>query len=255
MEIFYFAGIDVGSTTVKIALVHPEKQDSLVHFKYMRHNSEQSKTVLTLLKEAHQLYPEDEFRLAICGSGGFDIAKLLQSFFIQEVVANSIIIKRLYPETKSAIELGGQDAKLIFFKKDEYTDSNLVHDMRMNGSCAGGTGAFIDQMAELLKISTEDFNEYALKGNRVYDISGRCGVFAKTDVQPLLNQGISKNDIALSVFHAIAKQTIGGLAQGIKIEGPVIFEGGPHIQSEANRGFQERLNLASDEIIIPSIQK
>ena len=252
MRNILFAGIDVGSTTVKIALVHPEKQDSLVHFKYRRHNSEQSKTVLTLLKEAHQLYPEDEFRLAICGSGGFDIAKLLQSFFIQEVVANSIIIKRLYPETKSAIELGGQDAKLIFFKKDEYTDSNLVHDMRMNGSCAGGTGAFIDQMAELLKISTEDFNEYALKGNRVYDISGRCGVFAKTDVQPLLNQGISKNDIALSVFHAIAKQTIGGLAQGIKIEGPVIFEGGPlTFNPRLIEVFQERLNLASDEIIIP----
>lgn len=248
----FLLGIDVGSTTVKIAVVDPHNLDRLLFFKYVRHNSDQSKTVFELLQEAHNKFPEKEFHVSICGSGGSNIAKIINAFYVQEVVANSIIIKRMHPEVRTAIELGGQDAKIIFFRKDEFSNSATVHDMRMNGSCAGGTGAFIDQMAELLKTPTEEFNNYAEKGSRLYDISGRCGVFAKTDVQPLINHGISKNDIALSVFHAIAKQTIGGLAQGINIEGPVIFEGGPlTFNPTLIRVFKERLNLEESDIIIP----
>ena len=135
--------------------------------------------------------------------------------------------KRLYPDIRTAIELGGQDAKVIFFYFDDNTGRLMTSDMRMNGSCAGGTGAFIDEIATLLGVKTEEFESLAAKGTTVYDISGRCGVFAKTDIQPLLIQGADRADIALSTFHAIAKQTIGGLSQGLELKAPIIFEGGP----------------------------
>ena len=151
-----------------------------------------------------------------------------------------------------AIELGGQDAKMIFFRKDSNTGDLTVADMRMNGSCAGGTGAFIDEIASLLRVPVEEFNDLASKGTCVYDISGRCGVYAKTDIQPLLNQGIAKEDIALSSLHAIAKQTIGGLAQGLDIEKPVAFEGGPMtFQPTLVKVFAERLNLSEEDMILP----
>ncbi len=252
MDQTLLVGIDVGSTTVKIALVDPENPEKPIYHRYIRHNANQAETVYSILKEAHSHYPEARFRVSICGSGGIEIARVLGTFYIQEVVANSIIIKRRHPDVRTAIELGGQDAKLIFFAKEEATGQTIVSDMRMNGSCAGGTGAFIDQMAELLKVTPEEFGNYAINGKRTFDISGRCGVFAKTDIQPLLNQGVSKEDISLSVFHAIAKQTIGGLAQGMEIKGPVIFEGGPlTFNSKLVDVFIERLSLAPEHIVVP----
>ncbi len=247
----YLAGIDVGSTTVKIAVVD-QRTHELLYADYLRHNAAQADTARELLETAHELFPEAEFRLAVCGSGGSTIAERLGAFFIQEVVANSLAIKKHHPETHVAIELGGQDAKVIFFRRDESSGALVASDMRMNGSCAGGTGAFIDQVAELLGVSAEEFEPLAAGGAHVYEISGRCGVFAKTDIQPLLNQGVSKQDLALSAFHAIAKQTIGGLAQGMEISAPVVFEGGPlTFNPTLIRVFQQRLALSDEQIIVP----
>ncbi|MDX9819735.1 MAG: acyl-CoA dehydratase activase, partial [Desulfococcus multivorans] len=249
--ISHLVGIDVGSTTVKAVVVHPET-GAVVFSSYQRHNAEQVGTVLGILARIHELFPGAEFRVAVCGSGGLSIAKALGAFYVQEVVANAVAVKEFHPDAAVAVELGGQDAKVIFFRKDETTGRPIASDMRMNGSCAGGTGAFIDQVAELLHVKIEEFNSLAEKGGRVYEISGRCGVFAKTDIQPLLNQGVSKQDIALSAFHAIAKQTIGGLAQGMEITAPVIFEGGPLTFNPALvRVFQERLGLRDEDIIVP----
>jgi len=217
-------GIDIGSTTVKGVVLGNEGTE-LLFSAYRRHYSNQIETVRKLLEEVNQEFSLEHCRLAVCGSGGVEIATALQAPYVQEVVANSIAIKELYPETSVAIELGGQDAKVIFFRREG--DRLLTHDMRMNGSCAGGTGAFLEQIAEILHIPLPELNACAARGTRVYEISGRCGVFAKTDIQPLLNQGVAREDIALSSFHAIAKQTIGGLAQGMRINPPVIFEGGP----------------------------
>ncbi|MDR3200726.1 MAG: acyl-CoA dehydratase activase [Spirochaetales bacterium] len=244
-------GIDVGSTTVKIVVLSPDKK-SVDFSLYRRHNAEQALAVHSLLTQAHEMFPESRLRPAVCGSGGLSIAKTLGAHYVQEVVANAVAVKEFYPETSVAIELGGQDAKVIFFRKDPATGQPIASDMRMNGSCAGGTGAFIDQVAELLHVPIEEFNSLAAEGTRVYEISGRCGVFAKTDIQPLLNQGVSKQDLALSAFHAIAKQTIGGLAQGMEITFPVIFEGGPlTFNPTLIRVFQERLGLRNSDIIIP----
>lgn len=244
-------GIDVGSTTVKIAVVEPGT-GRLLHARYLRHEARQAAVTAELLEEAHGLFPEAEFRVAACGSGCSGIVKELGAFFVQEVVANSIAIRALHPEASTAIELGGQDAKVIFFTRDEERGEMLATDMRMNGSCAGGTGAFIDQVAELLAIKAEGFNALAEKGLAVHDISGRCGVFAKTDIQPLLNQGAPKADIALSSLHAIAKQTIGGLAQGMEIRPPVVFMGGPLcFNPTLVRVFVERLGLRAGEAIVP----
>lgn len=250
-ETHYLVGVDVGSTTVKIAVTDADGTNILFS-DYKRHNASQAKVAKELLYAAHEALPDSVFRVSVCGSGGQGIADDIGAFFVQEVVANSLAIRKFYPDTSVAIELGGQDAKVVFFRKDEHSGQLMASDMRMNGSCAGGTGAFIDQVAELLHIKTEEFNEYAGRGTHVYDISGRCGVFAKTDIQPLLNQGVSKEDIALSTFHALAKQTIGGLAQGMEITSPVIFEGGPlTFNPILIRVFQERLGLSEDDSIIP----
>lgn len=245
------AGIDVGSTTVKLVLLEPSTKE-LVFKRYLRHNTAQAKSVYRLLKEAHQAFPHGSFRLSVCGSGGQPIAQALGAFYIQEVVANSIAVKNFYPKTRSAVELGGQDAKVIFFRRDTESGNTLASDMRMNGTCAGGTGSFIEQIADLLGIATENFDAAAKRGKHIYDISGRCGVFAKTDIQPLLSQGVSKEDIALSSFHALVKQTIGGLAQGMDFRPAVLFEGGPLTFNPTLVSiFKERLRLKDDEIIIP----
>ena len=246
-----WVGVDVGSTTVKIAVVDPETS-KLLHYTYQRHNAMQAQKVHEVLREAHGLFPGKNFRVAFCGSGGQPFAEATHSFFVQEVVANALAVRATYPETKVAIELGGQDAKVVFFEKDPTTGKLIASDMRMNGVCAGGTGAFIDQVAELLRIKTEAFEGFAKRGQKVYEISGRCGVFAKTDIQPMLNNGIAKEDIALSSFHAIAKQTIGGLAQGMEIKPPVIFEGGPlTFNPTLVRAFKERLGITDEQAIVP----
>jgi predicted CoA-substrate-specific enzyme activase len=244
-------GIDVGSTTAKIAAIAPGESGVLLR-RYTRHNARQCETAAALCEEALAEFPGSRLRVAVCGSGGKTIADLIHAAYIQEVVANSLAVKNFYPHTRVAIELGGQDAKIVFFYHDQASGRLVASDMRMNGSCAGGTGAFIDEVANLLKIPVEDFEGYAARGAHVYDISGRCGVFAKTDIQPLLNQGVLKEDIALSAFHAIAKQTIGGLAQGLELKPPIIFEGGPlTFNPTLIRVFAQRLSLGEAGIIRP----
>lgn len=204
-----------------------------------------------LLEEIAADWSGKSFRTAVCGSGGKPVAAALQTHYVQEVVANAAAVCEQYPQARTAVELGGQDAKVVFFRQEE-NGTLTASDMRMNGSCAGGTGAFIDEIAALLNTPTEGFESLAAAGTTVYDISGRCGVFAKTDIQPLLIQGAKKEDIALSTFHAIAKQTIGGLSQGLELKAPIIFEGGPlTFNPTLIRVFAERLELKEDEILIP----
>jgi len=244
-------GIDVGSTTVKAVVIQSGIKEVLFS-RYERHNACQCEKVLAFLQEIFAEFPNEQYRLALCGSGGRTVADMIHANYIQEVVANSIAVRTFYPQAKVAIELGGQDAKIVFFYHDQASRRLVAGDMRMNGSCAGGTGAFIDEVASLLRTPVEEFDALAGKGTQVYDISGRCGVFAKTDIQPLLNQGGLLPDIALSTFHAIAKQTIGGLAQGLEIKAPVVFEGGPlTFNPHLIKVFAQRLGLSDSDIIIP----
>ncbi|MBN2627484.1 MAG: activase [Spirochaetales bacterium] len=246
----YWLGIDIGSTTVKAALVDSNK--NLVYHDYRRHGAEQRQAALRLLSDISDKFPGVHVVPVFCGSGSRELSRELGASYIQEVVANSLAVREFYPQSRVAVELGGQDAKVTFFHRDEKSGQLIASDMRMNGSCAGGTGAFLDEVAGILKLPIDDLNEYARRGSTVYDISGRCGVFAKTDIQPLLNAGIGKEDLALSCYHAIAKQTIGGLAQGLEIHPPVIFEGGPlHFNPRLVDVFAERLNLTEDQVIIP----
>ena len=244
-------GIDAGSTTTKSCVIDPVS-GTVLHASYKRHNARQIESVHLALEEIAARFPRTPARLAVCGSGGEAIAHMLGVPYVQEVVANAIAVRAMHPQTRCAIELGGQDAKMVFFNEDDATGKPGVADMRMNGSCAGGTGAFIDEIASLLKVPVEEFDALAAQGTTVYEISGRCGVYAKTDIQPLLNQGASKSDLALSAFHAIAKQTLGGLAQGLDVVPPVIFEGGPlTFNPTLVRVFCERLQLGEGEAIRP----
>ena len=244
-------GVDVGSTTTKIAAVE-QISGELVYSDYRRHGAAQAQSVSRALRDLADRFPEARVCLALTGSGAKGLADALQVPYVQEVVANSIALRRRYAHVRTAIELGGQDAKIIFFRKDGKTGALNVMDMRMNGSCAGGTGAFLDEIAALLKVPIEEFDQLARQGTCVYDVSGRCGVYAKTDIQPLLNQGVAKADLALSALHAIAKQTIGGLAQGLEIKSPVAFEGGPlTFNPTLVQVFAQRLGLAPGDVILP----
>ncbi len=243
-------GLDIGSTTVKAVVTDSLGQKTLFRA-YRRHGARQRAVVRGMLKEIEDRFGK-KLRVTVCGSGGEHIATELGAFYAQEVVANAVVVRRRFPQVRTAVELGGQDAKVIIFDLDPKTGNLTPGDLRMNGVCAGGTGAFLDQMATLVGFPVERFNEFAKSGKRVYEISGRCGVFAKTDIQPLLNQGVSREDIALSSLHAVAKQTIGGLAQGVEIRGPVIFEGGPLTFVDALVGvFAERLSLSAADILVP----
>ena len=245
------AGIDIGSTTTKVTVVDP-CDGRILYSDYRRHQADQVQSVIYVLEQLKNQFPHTLFRVGMTGSGAKPIAEQLGVPFIQEVAANAEALKSQYENIGTAIELGGQDAKMIFFREDENTGALNVADMRMNGSCAGVTGAFIDEIASVLKVPVEEFNSLAAEGKCVYDISGRCGVYAKTDIQPLLNQGISKADLALSAFHAIAKQTIGGLAQGLEIKPPVAFEGGPlTFNPVLVKVFAGRLNLSEQDILVP----
>ena len=244
-------GLDIGSTTTKAVVLDAASGETLF-WRYKRHNARQAASAAEALEDVARRFPGARMRVAVTGSGARDIARALGAAFIQEVVANSVAIRELYPEVRCAIELGGQDAKMIFFHAGDDGGAPSVSDMRMNGSCAGGTGAFIDEMAKLLGVPTEGFEELAAAGTTVYEISGRCGVYAKTDIQPLLNQGVAREDLALSAMHAVARQTIGGLAQGIDIEAPVIFEGGTLAYNPTLvRVFREQLELGDDDVVVP----
>ena len=244
-------GIDVGSTTTKAVALDP-RDGTVLYSSYRRHGARQAESVSRQLDDLLRRFPYSRMRGALCGSGARPIAEALGLPYIQEVVANALALQRLYPTARTAIELGGQDAKVIFFRPDEATGAPTVADMRMNGTCAGGTGALVDEIATLLRVPVEGFNALAERATALYDISGRCGVYAKTDIQPLLNQGVPKEDIAWSLFHAIAKQTIGGLAQGADIVAPVVFEGGPlTFNPRLVDAFAERLGLREEDILRP----
>ena len=261
-------GVDVGSTTVKAAAIDAQSHELLAAV-YLRHHAHQLERAVRVLEEIEQQLEGRLgarrraqnsqkgtvpfwLRIAVTGSGGKDLAAALGVPYVQEVIANSIAVAEHYPQARVAIELGGQDAKMVFFEPGFEEGTLKVSDMRMNGSCAGGTGAFLDEIATLLKIPVEELDAYAARGTTLYSISGRCGVFAKTDIQPLINQGAAKEDIALSTFHAVAKQTLGGLAQGLEVIPPVIFEGGPlTFNSTLVRVFIERLQIEGADVIIP----
>ena len=236
----YKIGIDVGSTTVKLVLM--DSKNNILYSDYRRHYSNTKQTIINLFNEVLDKYNGNKFSLVSTGSGAIAIAKYLEIPFVQEVIACKNAIKEYAPSTNVAIELGGEDAKIIYF------DQTI--EQRMNGSCAGGTGAFLDQMAVLLNTSNEGLNELAKNGTQIYPIASRCGVFAKTDVQPLLNEGAKKEDIALSIMQAVVNQTISGLACGKPIKGNVIFLGGPlNYLSTLKDRFIATLNLRDEEVI------
>lgn len=228
-------GLDVGSTTLKCVVL--DDKDNLVFHSYERHYSQVTEKTAILLEQIKEKFPENEsFDIAISGSAGMGLAENFDIPFIQEVYSTRIAVKRLIPYTDIVIELGGEDAKILFLTNGM--------EVRMNGSCAGGTGAFIDQMASLLDVSLVEMNELAKDHNKIYTIASRCGVFAKSDVQPLLNQGGNKHDISASIFAAVVNQTIAGLAQGREIEGKVVYLGGPlTFLSELRNSFDNILGL------------
>ena len=235
-------GLDVGSTTVKIIVMN-DKQET-IYTDYTRHFSDTKNTICNVLEKLAKDYPDDTFTMALTGSGAMSAAKFLNIPFIQEVIACKRAVEKYLPETDVVIELGGEDAKIIYFDK--------FIEQRMNGTCAGGTGAFLDQMASLLNTDTAGLNELAKDHKVIYPIASRCGVFAKTDIQPLLNEGSRKEDIAASIFQAVVNQTISGLACGRPIKGKVAFLGGPlSYLPELRKRFIETLQLKDDEILVP----
>jgi len=238
----YNLGLDVGSTTVKVVVLN--SSGKIIFSRYKRHFSDIKSTIIGLIREAYKQIGNCEITIDITGSGGLSVSKWLGVNFIQEVVACTKTIEEVIPETDVAIELGGEDAKITYFR------GGL--EQRMNGSCAGGTGAFIDQMASLLKTDASGLNEMAAGYEVIYPIAARCGVFAKTDVQPLLNEGAKKEDIAASVLQAVVNQTISGLACGKPIKGKVAFLGGPlFFLPELRKRFIETLNLEDEDVIFP----
>ena len=235
-------GIDVGSTTIK--LVYLNEAFEIVYSRYERHYSDVKKTLKHLLKESLDKLGDVKVKITITGSGAMAIATQLQLKFVQEVIACTEAVQSYIEDVNVAIELGGEDGKITYF------ENSL--EQRMNSSCAGGTGAFIDQMATLLETDAIGLNELAKSHHVIYPIAARCGVFAKTDVQPLINEGVAKEDIAASIFQAVVNQTISVLACGKPIKGKVAFLGGPlHFLSELRQRFIETLKLKDDEIVIP----
>ena len=236
-------GIDIGSTTVKIAIL--DENDNLVFSDYERHFANIQETLADLLQKAENQLGELTLCPVITGSGGLTLANHLEVPFVQEVIAVSTSLQKLAPKTDVAIELGGEDAKIIYFE-----NGNV--EQRMNGICAGGTGSFIDQMASLLQTDAPGLNEYARHYKALYPIAARCGVFAKTDIQPLINDGATKEDLSASIFQAVVNQTISGLACGKPIRGHVAFLGGPlHFLSELKAAFIRTLKLDDEHIIAP----
>lgn len=240
----YRLGIDIGSTTVKIAIL--DNNNKIIFSDYERHYANIQETLASLLQKAREQFNENvTLQASITGSGGLSLSKHLNIPFTQEVVAVSTALSDYAPQTDVAIELGGEDAKIIYF-------TNGV-DQRMNGICAGGTGSFIDQMASLLQTDASGLNEYAKNYQAIYPIAARCGVFAKTDIQPLINEGATKEDLSASIFQAVVNQTISGLACGKPIRGNVAFLGGPlHFLPELKNAFIRTLNLSDDAVIAPS---
>ena len=236
-------GIDIGSTTVKVAVLSPDRE--LLFSDYKRHFANIQETLSSLISEAATKLGDLEILPVITGSGGLTLANHLEIPFVQEVIAVASSLEHFVPQTDVAIELGGEDAKIIYFE-------NGSVEQRMNGVCAGGTGSFIDQMASLLQTDASGLNEYAKNYTSLYPIAARCGVFAKSDIQPLINEGATKEDLSASIFQAVVNQTISGLACGKPIRGHVAFLGGPlHFLSELREAFVRTLKLDEEHAIIP----
>ena len=242
-------GIDVGSTTVKVAVLSDD--DKLIYGDYQRHRADIRSTIISVVNKALDFLEKTieggssrQLTVKVTGSGGLSVSQWLNIPFIQEVIAATTAVKKLIPQTDVVIELGGEDAKITYFRGGV--------EQRMNGTCAGGTGAFIDQMAALLETDASGLNELAKGSQQIYPIAARCGVFAKTDIQPLINEGARREDIAASIFQAVVSQTISGLACGKPIRGHIAFLGGPlHFLDQLRHRFIVTLNLKDDEIIVP----
>jgi predicted CoA-substrate-specific enzyme activase len=242
-NIIFGLGIDIGSTTAKIVAV--DENNQIIHSDYRRHNTKIYNTLLEIITELPENLNNSLFSIQITGSAGMGVSENIQIPFVQEVVAATEYISKNFPEVKTLIDIGGEDSKMIFLSE------NRTPDIRMNGSCAGGTGAFIDQTASLLDVSLEEFNELAKNYKKIHPIASRCGVFAKTDIQNLLSRKISKEDIAASVFHAVAIQTINTLARGFDIIPKIMFSGGPFtFLSELTKTFYRDLKISPEEIVI-----
>ena len=235
-------GIDIGSTTVKVVVL--DEQNKLLFRSYERHYSKARERTCETLRDLRGLLAGQQVRLLITGSAGLGVAKASGLDFVQEVYATAAAVREFIPGTDAVIELGGEDAKIIFF--------GGTLEERMNGSCAGGTGAFIDQMATLLNVSVDELDELSLKHEKIYPIASRCGVFAKSDIQPILNQGGRKEDVAASIFQAVVDQTVAGLTQGRELTGKIVFLGGPlHFLMGLRERFVDTLKLDSEHAIFP----
>jgi predicted CoA-substrate-specific enzyme activase len=235
-------GIDIGSTTVKCVILNAER--ALLYFDYRRHHTDIRATIAEMLTDAVADFGDAQMVVAITGSGGLLLAQWLDLPFVQEVIASKTAVEALLPQTDVAIELGGEDAKIIYF------DHGI--EQRMNGTCAGGTGAFIDQMAILLSTDAQGLDTLAHSAKIIYPIASRCGVFAKSDVQPLLNEGARREDVAASILQGVVTQTIGGLACGRPIRGNVALLGGPlQYLPELRKRFALTLNLDADQALVP----
>ena len=227
-------GLDVGSTTMKCVVL--DEQLRVVHQEYRRHYSQIPQTAVQMLTPLLQNLGDRQVCFSLSGSAGMGLSQQLHLPFVQEVYATRIAIQHYLPSTDVVIELGGEDAKILFLGKNM--------EVRMNGTCAGGTGSFIDQMASLLNIDQDQMDDLAKQAKQSYTIASRCGVFAKSDVQPLINQGAEKADIALSVLQSVVNQTIAGLAQGRPITGQVVYLGGPlTFLSSLRKAFDQTLHL------------
>lgn len=239
---YYKIGIDAGSTTLKCIVLNEE--DKILYSNYERHYSKVREKLIEELENIKGIIENKKFKIAITGSAGYGISKEYNLPFVQEVFATTLAIKRYYDDVDVAIELGGEDAKIIFLTGG--------FEERMNSSCAGGTGAFIDQMAHLMGLTVDEMDNLSLKHENIYEIASRCGVFAKTDIQPLLNQGARKEDISASVFQSVVNQTIGGLAQGRSIEGKIMFLGGPlYFCKGLRERFINTLKLKDNDVVSP----
>lgn len=237
----YRIGFDIGSTTIKAVVL--DENNQICYKSYERHKAQVRQKALDKLVELKK-YTKEPFKFAISGSGALGLCEQGELPFVQEVFASATGVSKLYPKTDCAIELGGEDAKILFFQGSV--------EQRMNSTCAGGTGAFIDQMSTLLNMSLEEMNEASLNYHRLYPIASRCGVFAKTDIQPLINQGVDKCDLCASIFQAVVDQTITSLAQGRKIEGNILFLGGPlYFMSGLRKRFVETLKLSDVQVNCP----
>ena len=237
-------GIDIGSTTAKLVAV--DESGKVVYRKYERHNAKIKPTLMASLQEMRARLGDREVSVRVTGSIGMGIAERYSLPFVQEVVAATIAVRHSYPDVRSLIDIGGEDAKVVFFSEGE------AKDLRMNGNCAGGTGAFIDQMAVILGVDVSDLDALAAGSTKIYPIASRCGVFCKTDIQNLVAKNASRQDIAASIFHAVAVQTVVTLAHGCDIQAPVLFCGGPlTFMPTLRRAFMDYLSLSPEEVLLP----